>query len=298
VAESGEFMLDKTYQIEAPPEPAMKWDSYEQLIMAEWDQLLNVDSPAEKDVQAFLERHPSMLPGAFNLLGGESGHYPWLCGVISQPPLPSYNSRIPDFMWLSLNSDTEEPVLIEIEAPSKRWFTESGIQTAQLTQALDQIAEWKAWFGVTHNVQAFKAFYRLDSEAWRRRRFRPSYLLIYGRRAEANASPRLTEKRTFLHADDVVVMTYDRLRPNPNANQLVCMRPRKDGFKVVAVPPTLKWRPGLAKDRALLRGLGRAIEANSHIPPSRKDFLVRRLAYWNEWANRDERGVINSFDEE
>ena len=158
-------MLKPTYQIEAPPELAMNWDTYEQLIMAEWGQLLNVDSPAEKDVQSFLERHPSILPGAFNLLGGESGHYPWLSGVISQPPLPSYNRRIPDFMWLSVSSDTEEPVLIEIEAPGKHWFTSSGKPTAQLTQALDQITEWKAWFGVPHNVEAFKAYYRLDGEA-------------------------------------------------------------------------------------------------------------------------------------
>ncbi len=292
-------MLERTYQIETSPEPAMKWDAYERLIMAEWNTILNGEPPGEKAMQAFFERHPSMVPGAFNLIGNESGHYPWLCGLISQPPLPSYDRRFPDFMWLSLNSEAEEPVLIEIEAPGKRWFTDSGKQTAQLTQALGQIAEWKAWFGVSRNVEAFKAFYGLNREAGRRRRFRPSYLLIYGRREEANASPSLTEKRAYLHADDIVTMTYDRLRPNRKADQLVCMRPNVSGaFTTISVPPTLKWHPGLAEDRALLRGLDTAIETNPYISQARKDFLVRRMGYWNDWAKRGKFGVINAADEE
>ena len=278
----------------------MGWDEYERIILAKWAELLNGDvPPAEASVQAFLEQHPSMVPGAFNILGNQSGHYPWYCGVIAQAPLPSYDRRIPDFIWLSSNSDTEQPVLVEIEAPSKRWFTASGIQTANLTQALNQIAEWKAWFGVPHNVEAFKAFYGLDREAWRQRRFRPAYLLIYGRRADANANPNLTRKRGFLNADDVVMMTYDRLSPDSKAGQLICMRVDATGaFTAVSVPPTLKWRPGHAADRALLSHLDTAIDDNPYISLERKRFLIRRLEYWNSWASRSQSGVINAADEE
>lgn len=278
----------------------MGWDEYERIILAKWAELLNGDvPPAEASVQAFLEQHPSMVPGAFNILGNQSGHYPWYCGVIAQAPLPSYDRRIPDFIWLSSNSDTEQPVLVEIEAPSKRWFTASGIQTADLTQALNQIAEWKAWFGVSHNVEAFKAFYGLDREAWRQRRFRPAYLLIYGRRADANANPNLTRKRGFLNADDVVMMTYDRLSPDSKAGQLICMRVDATGaFTAVSVPPTLKWRPGHAADRALISHLDTAIDNNPYISLERKRFLIRRLEYWNSWASRSQSGVINAADEE
>ena len=76
----------RTYQIETPPEPAMSWDVYERLIVTEWDALLNSETPNEKEIQAFLEQHPALVPGAFNLIGNESGHYPWLCGLITQPP--------------------------------------------------------------------------------------------------------------------------------------------------------------------------------------------------------------------
>ena len=290
----------RTYQIEDPPEAAIEWNEYEHIIQTEWADVLNSDPPAaEADVQAFLERHPSMVPGAFGILGNQSGHHPLNCGVLSQAPLPSYNRRVPDFMWLALNSDTEMPVLIEIEAPGKRWFTKSGTPTAQLTQALDQIVDWKAWFGTPHNVQAFKAFYRLDQEAWRGRRFRPVYLLVYGRRSEANAKPDLTKKRTHLSADDVVVMTYDRLSPDPKAIQLGCMKVNASGeLTALTVPPTIRWRPGLARERARLDNLDEAIDNNPYISEERKRFLIRRLEYWNNWANRSEEGVINMADEE
>lgn len=209
----GHVALQRGYQIENPPVRAMPWDEYERLVGTRWRALLDSNPPlTERAVHTFLEQHPTMVPGAFNLLGGESGHYPRHSVLISQPPLPSYDRRVPDFLWLSKNSETDEPVLVEIEAPGKRWFAQSGQQTAELTQALNQIAEWKAWFSEPRNVDAFKAFYGLDREAWRGRRFRPAYLLIYGRRAEANARPDLARKRGYLHADDVVSMTYDRLR--------------------------------------------------------------------------------------
>lgn len=293
-------MWERTYQIEQAPEEAMRWEEYERLILAEWDLLLHNDLElSEGKVQTFFEQHPSMVPGAFNIVGGQSGHYPWLSGVISQPPLPSYNYRVPDFMWLSMNSENDEPVLIEIEAPSKRWFTTSGSQTAHLTQALNQIAEWKAWFGIPHNVEAFKSLYGLDREGWRGRRFKPAYLLIYGRRDEANASSSLTLKRSHLSPDDVVTMTYDRLRPNPGGSQLLCMKvDAKGNFRAISVPPTLKWKPALAEERALLIGLDNAIESNPYISSERKQFLIRRLHYWNKWAMGGNRGIISTGDEE
>jgi hypothetical protein len=279
----------------------MPREAYEQLVQAEWRSLLNKHpSPTEREIQAFFEKHPCMVPGAFNLFG-ESGHYPWLCGLISQPPLPSYDRHSPDFMWLSMNSDTEEPILVEIEDPSKRWFTEGGVQTSELTQALNQIAEWKAWFGVSHNVQAFKALYKLDRDAWRRRRFRPVYLLIYGRGAEANATPARTERRSYLQPEDTVVMTYDRLAPNPKAQQLICLKINPAGeLRAISVPPTLTWRPGLADERSLVRDLDKAIEANPYIAPNRKAFLVRRLPYWNAYVGRTRQGpqISNAADEE
>lgn len=292
--------LERTYKIEDPPEPATPWKEYECIIKQEWDSLLNGDPPpSEQLVQKFLEKHPSMVPGAFGLLGNESGHYPITNGVITQAPLPSYNRRVPDFMWLSQSSDMEQPVLVEIESPSKKWFTKAGQQTKDFTQALNQIVEWKTWFNVPHNIQAFKEFYGLDRFAFYKRRFKPAYLLIYGRRSEANAKHSLTEKRAYLFPDEVVGMTFDRLQPNPKAEELVCLRAEGGGsFCVVTVPPTLQWNPGLEKDRAEIHGWQYAIESNTNITRSRKEFLISRRAYWDEWSRVESRGVINGCDRE
>lgn len=297
--------MKPTYKMETSPEPAMNWKDYEELILAEWNELLNkIPSPTESAVQHFLEQYPSMVPGAFNLIGAESGHHPWLRGLFSQPVLPSFDHHKPDFMWLSQNSDTVEPVLIEIEAPGKLWWTKSGQPTATLTQALDQIAEWKAWFREPHNVQEFKDIYELTRVEWRKRHFRPSYLLIYGRRSEANGKPNLTAKRSLQAQDDVKIITFDRLNPNPKADQLVCLKVINDRgqyvFKAISVPATLIWKPPFACDRARLSGLDSAIESNKHISQKRKEFLIRRLQYWNEWSKKQNHDMIyyTSGDEE
>jgi len=288
-----------TYEIETPPAPAWNWEQYARLVETRWDALLSAaPAPSEAEVQHFLEQHPSLIPGAF-CITTNSGHYPALCGVIRQAPLPSYSKRVPDFIWLAGNSGTDQPVLVEIEAPSKKWFTKKGQPTAGLTQALDQIADWKAWFAVPHNVQAFKSFYGLEQWNWRERYFRPAFVLIYGRRSEANASPELTRKRAHLASEDIVIMTYDRLKPDPNCDYLCCLEAHASSrFRVVSVPPTLEWVPGLARERAHSQGWDEAIDLNEEIDPVRKQFLKRRRPYWEKWTSTDGSRVTNSRDKE
>lgn len=277
----------------------MSWADYERLVKSQWTDLLETTCDLnELRVHSFLEQHPCMVPGAFNLIGGSSGHYPHFSVLVSQPPLPSYDRRLPDFLWLSTNSAIDEPVLVEIESPARRWFTASGEQTADLTHALGQISEWKAWFNEPRNVDAFKALYRLERDSWHGRRFRPSYLLIYGRRHEANATPKLMQKRGYLHAEDIVSMTFDRLGPDPNANQIISVKVDVNGvFRAISVPPTLTWSPTFAEDRAHIQDLAAAIERNAYIGAARKKFLIQRLAYWNEWATERAHGIM-SFEEE
>ena len=147
-------------------------------------------------------------------------------------------------------------------------------------------------------MEAFRAFYGLDAEALYRRRFRPSYLLIYGRRSEASARPALTAKRSHLFPEDVVGMTYDRLWPDQNASQLICIKARAAGeFTAVSVPPTLEWSPVHAEDRSQIIGFDAAIAANQYIGRERKEFLVRRLPYWNAWASQRQRGIHSNDSE-
>ena len=75
--EYGTTKLTRTYAIEAPPASAMVWEDYERLILAQWtDILASSPAPTEADVHRFFEQHPSIVPGAFNIIGSSSGHYP------------------------------------------------------------------------------------------------------------------------------------------------------------------------------------------------------------------------------
>lgn len=281
-----------TYKLEKAPVPAISWEKYKNIIDEGWRDLLNASPPpGEKRVQNYLECHPSLVPGS----GLEEGQSPCYTALISQPPLPSYGGPIPDFMWLSFNSEVLTPVLIEIEAPAKRWFTSEGRQTSDLTQSLDQIAQWKVWFGDPHNVAAFRDYYLRGQEYVLNLYFRPKYVLIYGRREKANAQTEIARKRAVLSPEDVTTMTYDRLTPNPRAEQIVCIKMNiRNRLQVVSVPPTLQLGPSFAHERANMVGLDHAIENNPYIPTDRKQFLIRRLAYWNQWARQDKQGFIEA----
>lgn len=277
--------LEKTYQLEVGPEKPNSWSEQRRLIAGSWMQLLNrTPPPSENEVQRFLEENPSLVPGALGV-GASTGKYPDLLGVVRQAPLPSYDKRVPDFLWLSGDSETVQPVLVEIEAPAKRWFTKSDKQSHQLTQALDQIAEWKSWFNVSHNVDAFRDFYGLNQ--WPlRKRFKPAYILVFGRREEANANAVRIGKRANLAPQDVMVMTFDRLAPLADAEELCCIEAvGSQSFRIVTIPPTFTWSPMLARERFRSHGWDEAIKESPHISAVRKEFLVRRRPYWENWSH-------------
>ncbi|MDI6884692.1 MAG: DUF4263 domain-containing protein, partial [Hadesarchaea archaeon] len=125
--------LHHKYQTKKDAPPAMEWGEYEKLINTEWRKLLSASNDEEK-FQKFLEQYPCLLPGAFGF-DGRSGHMPFPGAVITKPPLPGIGPRIPDFLWIATDSDSTCPILIELESPSKQWFTNSGMQSAELTRA-------------------------------------------------------------------------------------------------------------------------------------------------------------------
>jgi len=70
--------LEVTYSLAADSPPAMPLEVYEERLILAWNELLR-SGPTEREVQAFLEAHPSLVPGAHVGLGrvGQSGHAPF-----------------------------------------------------------------------------------------------------------------------------------------------------------------------------------------------------------------------------
>jgi hypothetical protein len=207
----------RTYAMHPDPPSSMSWDTYEKRVRAEWDGLLNsAEGCNERRIHEFLVRHPSMVPGAYSMTG-PSGHSPFPMALLSESPLSGVGLRIPDFIWLASDSSNFTPVFIEIESPCKRWFTENETPTHDLVQAVNQLAQWEAWLNRPENLLVFYATFEIPEVMRRHLTFRPEFVLIYGRRREFEERPQLKRLRDQFEQQGRVVMTFDRLQPEHNA---------------------------------------------------------------------------------
>ncbi|MEU4226772.1 Shedu anti-phage system protein SduA domain-containing protein [Nonomuraea sp. NPDC026600] len=258
----------------APGRPAQ--EVYDAAVMEQWRLLL--DSPESQDerlVHAFLERHPSLLPGAYSV-DGDSGHSAFPSAVITRPKLPDLSDREPDFMWIASDSGSLYPILIEIETPHKKWFhgDRAEIHSA-FTHAQGQLAEWRHWFNTGHNRSAFLEYYEIPPDL-ARRRLEPRYVLIYGRRGNYVSSRRRQGKRAELARDGERLMSFDRLTPAKNSVLFSCVRKEQDGYRVAAVPPCLtiinngeRYQP--------VSGWDQALDDCHDMPPARRQYLKEQL---------------------
>jgi len=282
-------MLQKNFEIIKNGPPPMDWNDYERLILKQWKRLLSSNQfKDEKHFQDFFEQNPCMLSGVYGLLSSPDV-FP--SALISKPILPDFTRKIPDFMWITFDSVNIYPILIEIESPAKQWFTKKGRPTAGLTQAHDQLKEWKTWFSKPRNEASFADYYNLPS-GLRGLVLKPLYVLIYGRRREANRNTHLAEKRTHLQGENEFLMTFDRLRPSQNASHLISVKIDKNGYYAISIPPTIYLDPFTAKERwQLVRQKEEAVTASPHLSKERKDFLIKRFKYWDDWANNLSGGI-------
>lgn len=271
----------------------MTWQDYEACLRSSWNRLLE-SSPHELEVQQFLENHPCMVPGAHFPM---TSSFPVRAALVTQPALQSTMRRIPDFMWLSNDSATLYPILIEIERPEKKWFTAKGVPRAPFTQALSQLRDWRGWFNVRDNQSKFMSQYDVPDD-YDRGRFRPLCVLIYGRRAELEHDPRLRRARAMQEHPDETILSFDRLRPLYDNANYITIRKTASGYEAVAVPPTLRLGPMYAPFWQDVQNKREAIQRCEWMTEARKRFLLERIDYWDEWARKGKIGWIDCGDEE
>jgi hypothetical protein len=272
----------KHYEMATGTPAAMGWDEYRAVVRNEWHQVLNAADTHEPEVHAFLERHPCMVPG-YDAFHASLEPGPIYNCLFSKPVLPGIERRIPDFMWLPTDSETQWVVLVELEDPNKRWFTKDGQQTSELSQATAQVSDWLAHLLEPENMAMFRSMYHI------RRRVELSCCLIYGRRADAEANKRAASFRRQLRPSGIIWMTYDRLVPLELARDVLCARVLRGEFVALTVPATLSMSPQLALAWKDIKGKDRAVLDSPHLSPERKAFLAERFAYWDNWANGNER---------
>jgi hypothetical protein len=189
-------LVQRRASVREPTKPAKRWKQFLSR------------NPSERAVQAFLERHPVLLPGLWDLHNG-----PLHDVVVTKLPLgPDYKT---DFAFITRHSMSLQFTFVELEAPSKRIFNKDGSFSQEFNQAQQQIVDWVRWAEdhVNDLLDMFARMFATYSVTEDRKSVR-AYLL-YGRRAEVETSRRHKERwqAVALSSDHRInVMTYDRLR--------------------------------------------------------------------------------------
>ncbi|MGA2966865.1 MAG: Shedu anti-phage system protein SduA domain-containing protein [Terriglobales bacterium] len=279
----------KTYEMHPNPPAAMGWDDYKLKVVGEWKALLDSqEGRNERNIHHFLDMHPSLVPGA--------GRNAFFVAMISEPPLAGIGQKKPDFLWLAGDSLNFTPVFIEIESPRKQWFTQAGQPHHNLTQAMNQLGEWRAWLNRAENQLVFFDQFHIPDRMRRHQHFRPKFILIYGRRQELDGRPELNRLRAQFEREDQTVMTFDRLEPSHEQNLYISATKTQTGYRALAVPAIFKLSPMIAKDLPLVQDIADAIRRNNWMSRERQEFLIERVTYWEEWERGGEGGIMNGAD--
>lgn len=271
---------DQNFQVETDGPPPMGWDEYAHIVRREFRDLIDRPETTERHMQAFLEDHPCLVPGFDGFQGSDNEPGPIHSVLFSQPEIPSVPRRHrPDFMWLPTDSVRQWVVLVEIESPSKLWFTQGGDPQPrrEFTQARGQIETWMTALDKSANAQQFCELYGLFG-----RPIEVRYCLIYGRRAEFVNDQDLSERRLAMAPANSHLMTYDRLTPKEAARNCICGRVRADGrIEAKTIPPTMQLSPNFIAHQGPVMGRPAATARSPHLSPPRGEFLQQRFQYWD-----------------
>jgi hypothetical protein len=244
---------------------------------AELSGLIAGDQADQEGVfQDWLERHPAFVPGARGP-GGNSGHTPWPCGLISQPRLEGIVGKQPDFCWIASDSAEVTAMLIEIETPAKRWQRDGeAVQSAELTEPVEQLNAWRAWFSAPDNQAGFLREY-LVPDYMARRHFTQHYLLIHGSRSEFEGNiVREAQRAASIRGTDYQRMSFDRLPEIVDSwsADLGCVRRREAGYQSIAVPSVFSPTSITDSALALTGGLEDAVAASPMDKDRREEILA------------------------
>jgi hypothetical protein len=266
---------------------APSWEEYEAWLMPQWRRLLT-SNPNENDVQNFLELHPCLIPGATNNIGPGGHHLPSFCSVIRQPPLQGLGpKRVPDFMWVRQDTGAIRPICIEIESPGKSWFSKaSRTPTAELTQAIDQLTEWKVWFNSPENRLIFAKTYAPDHL---HRPVEPQFVLIFGRNEEFRVGSSKHDnpsymrlKRDHMPRKNEHFLTYDQLKPEREAEDYATLTLTAYEWQLHSIPPTFSTGSHIMEISGVAADPSRAISQTDLISAERKAYLLDRWNYWRK----------------
>ncbi len=280
-----------TYEFTEDAPKIPDFNAYERKARKELTSLLENFPSDESKFQNFFEQNPHFVPGSrdeFSGVGG-SGHHPHLLCLITQPKISGLINRQPDFMWLASDSVFFSPIIIEIEAPSKKYFKSDGKPTSHLNQAVHQLQEWQTILSRPENILKFYEDYAIPQDL-RDITFQPHFALIYGRRNEYKSDKVLNMKRGNILPHNQTMMSYDRIFPNYLVNSFTCCTVRNGKYFAKYVSPIFHIGPD--EDHFLdIHNLDKAIQNSKSISAKRRKFLLNKLPFCVEFLKKEKEGV-------
>jgi hypothetical protein len=190
-------------------------------------------SLAEQEYQAFLEQNTALIPREFLLNHGV--HFDLVIRKMSLA-----RDYMPDFFYMSKSSADWNLVLIEIEKPQSRYFKDgtNDLHINFLT-ALDQIARWRAWFDNSSNLDSFINATINQIRIPTSMRTNPchiKYVLVHGRRAEAEGNDTRMGLIRARARDDFHIVSYDSLAESLHTKGHLYLGIRKNEYLEIISP--------------------------------------------------------------
>ena len=156
---------------------------YYKKIVDEFGILLERTDTTEEQLQQFLTRHPEVIsPGYKRVL-----------------PKQALGAHVTDFI---IEERTGEYLLVELESPTRRLFTSSGHEAADLTHARGQIHDWVRY--IQDNKPTVERELKLTGIS-----ASPRALIVIGRAVKLSAANR---RKLQVGTDKTEIYTYDDLK--------------------------------------------------------------------------------------
>jgi hypothetical protein len=180
---------------------------FEQLIASE-----RCSSKHEAELQSFLEANPFLIPNIHS-----TEHCPESGIIVRKPQLGDF---VPDFAFSCVNSQGRTYVLLEIEDPCKKIFTEDDQFDKEFRHAAQQVEDWNGASPelidrlepIFSEAKSLPAFYEQHIKT------RVRCQLVIGRRKDATSTRKRQERwaaKASSLAASIEIMTYDRLLDRP-----------------------------------------------------------------------------------
>ncbi len=154
-------------------------------LVEEFDRALDAAAD-EEDLQRFLSDNPVFLEPAFARV--------W-------PKLP-LGAHVTDFVF---QRATGEYLVVELEHPRKKLFTKRGVQSAQLTQAIDQVLDWRRY--IEDNLTTVQRELGLENITPN-----PKSMIVIGRARDLAGENRRKLATLAGQWPNLRILTYDDLR--------------------------------------------------------------------------------------